>query len=1044
LTRDPTSASRTAAVRAAAAKGVQWLQQQQRDDGSWWLDVQMAPTVSALAQLVMVQLGYAGPDDGERFHRWVVTQANADGSFADNFPAGRDAPAAGGLRATAAVWGALKVSGFGDTHPTVQRAWAFIDAHGGLEAIGKMPMGEDAFSVGPLLAYADLLDPDTLSLRHFPLFQTLIPFANEAMARLVNVGFIYTEQLLAGLVTSLCEGGMRGPVRSLERARVEKLALRFQNDNGSWNDTVNQTLLSMAALHAMGMPVDAEPLQRAAAWVRSSARGDDEQLHYLPIGSAVWDSSLALEALMSAGVAVDEPSLTRGVRWLVDAQLMEDMPAIDAPQDDAPRRGGFAFEDDNSTMPDCDDTGLVLGALGRWQDFAAVSNHHEALVDDVRACIRRGLSWLEGMQHTDGGWGAYMSDQPRRPRGALFARPILDLSGLDWREPKAVLQFLQTTMIEAADVSTAGLTGRVLHGVAVAGPKLTTPGVRSAVDFLFEQQLDGGRWFGRWVVNYCAGTAWALKGLGAAGVARDDPHVVAAVDWLRSVQNDDGGFGETPASYTDARQAGRGPSMPGLTGLVLCGLQRAGFGADPMVLRGIDYLVASMNDEGTWDNAGWQHVWFPPVYFYVLPSADHTYPLEALGRFLETLDGRDPAARDDALLHVRLARADDPVGFDPRTADGGWSPQGLRAWRARGDAAADAFVEATFAKHERGAINALFRLLVHNDDPMPDGVDPAVAAWFTSEGRLPSWADEAKLERAHQFYEREGWKIAFGLFCGALPQTYACANGARVLGQTQQLTQHTRRRILETAQFIFDVMEPGAFTGSGRGIRTTQKIRLLHTAIRHFTLRDASWDLEAWGVPINQEDMAGTVMTFSAVILDVIDAMGDKVDPDDAEAYLHLWCCVGHLLGLEPSLMPHDRADADALMQAMRDDQWAPSPYGHQLAEQLCASMGDYLVVPGGERFAASLIRSVSGDECADLLGLADDQFEVEAARFTMDLFGRLTSAGRQRVKATLFERVATRFMQALVAVQREGKEAPFRLPDSLLHGWGMKRRWWR
>jgi len=1030
-----TQSKRAKAVQAATERSVQHLKGLQRQSGAWWLDVEMAPTVSALAHLVMVQLGYANDDDTRRFHNWVRPLQNEDGSFVDNFMGPGDD---GGLRATAAVWGALKVSGVDNRDDVIRRAGAYIEANGGLDAIAQMPMGEDAFSVGPLLAYGNLIAPNTLALRHFPLVQTLVPFANDIMGKVVNVGFIYTEQLLAGLVTSLIEGGMHGVVRGWERAHVEKLALQFQNKNGSWNDTVNQTILSMAAFHAMGMAADAEPMKKAAKWVQSYQRGDDDTLHYLPIGSAVWDSALVIEALMCAGVDASDEAVEHGVEWLLDAQLTTPMPDIDQPRSGAPRTGGWAFEKDNETMPDCDDTGLVLGALGLFQQSAAVDNDDTKLVNDTRRCIRLATDWLEGMQHDDGGWGAYMSEQPRRQHGVLFERAIMDTKGIDWLNPKAVFDFVDETLQEAGDISTAGLTGRVVHGLCACGLTGDAPGVKAAVDFLLDQQLESGAWFGRWIVNQLAGTGWVLKALGGADVDKNDPHVVKAVAWLRSVQNKDGGFGESPKSYVDPDHAGQGPSMPGLTGLVVCGLQCVGYGDDVMVARAIDYLVKAQRKDGSWDNGGWQHVWFPPVYFYVLPSADQTYPLQALGRFAHDVDDDD---QDMPLLLHRLYAAASAPQVDPRLSSGGWSTKALRQWRKRGDVDADHFIYEMFAKHERTAINDVFKQLVFNDDPMPPGIDPAIVAYFDKHASLPSWADDKKIQRAHDFYEREGWKIAFGLFCGALPQTYAAGNGARVLGQTQQLTQHTRRRILETAQFIFDVLEPGAFGPKGRGIRAAQKVRLLHTTIRHFTLREPSWDVKAWGIPINQEDMAGTMMAFSVIILDVIEGMGEPVDPDDAEAFVHLWTCVGHLIGVEDALMPKDRADGEALMQAIRDDQWQPSPYGKELAQQLTASMADYLVIPGGQQIAASLIRSVSGDKCANILGLPDDRLETMALRFLLDVVGMVSGRVRSHAKATLFDRLATRLMESLVDVQREGKQASFRLPATLLHDWGISSR---
>ena len=101
-------------------------------------------------------------------------------------------------------------------------------------------------------------------------------------------------------------------------------------------------------------------------------------------------------------------------------------------------------------------------------------------------------------------------------------------------------------------------------------------------------------------------------------------------------------------------------------------------------------------------------------------------------------------------------------------------------------------------------------------------------------------------------------------------------DGVAIL-KTGGMRGNTRRRILETAQFVFDVLNLGAFTATGRGVRSTQKVRLMHATIRHLTLMEGQWDSKSWGVPLNQEDLAGTLMTFSVVVLDVFESVGVRL-----------------------------------------------------------------------------------------------------------------------------------------------------------------------
>ena len=65
------------------------------------------------------------------------------------------------------------------------------------------------------------------------------------------------------------------------------------------------------------------------------------------------------------------------------------------------------------------------------------------------------------------------------------------------------------------------------------------------VEFIKREQEPDGSWFGRWGVNYIYGTMLVLRGLEAVGVDYHEPCVQQAVEWLRMMQNPDGGWGET-------------------------------------------------------------------------------------------------------------------------------------------------------------------------------------------------------------------------------------------------------------------------------------------------------------------------------------------------------------------------------------------------------------------------------------------------------------------------------------------------------------------
>ena len=84
--------------------------------------------------------------------------------------------------------------------------------------------------------------------------------------------------------------------------------------------------------------------------------------------------------------------------------------------------------------------------------------------------------------------------------------------------------------------------------------------VTRAIEFIKKDQCSDGSWFGRWGVNYIYGTWQVLRGLKLIGEDMNKGYVRRAVEWFIQHQNDDGGWGESIASYDDPALKGKGPS----------------------------------------------------------------------------------------------------------------------------------------------------------------------------------------------------------------------------------------------------------------------------------------------------------------------------------------------------------------------------------------------------------------------------------------------------------------------------------------------------
>jgi squalene-hopene/tetraprenyl-beta-curcumene cyclase len=134
-------------------------------------------------------------------------------------------------------------------------------------------------------------------------------------------------------------------------------------------------------------------------------------------------------------------------------------------------------------------------------------------------------------------------------------------------------------------------------------------------------------------VNAVAGTAFALVGLGAIGEDLRGSTVRAAVAWLVSHQQEDGGWGDTPASYVDPACAGTGDSTPSQTAWALLGLLAAGGEPRESVARGVDWLVGAQGPDGTWTETATTGTALPGRLYLRRHLDRHTFPLLALGRW---------------------------------------------------------------------------------------------------------------------------------------------------------------------------------------------------------------------------------------------------------------------------------------------------------------------------------------------------------------------------------------------------------------------------
>jgi squalene-hopene/tetraprenyl-beta-curcumene cyclase len=269
------------------------------------------------------------------------------------------------------------------------------------------------------------------------------------------------------------------------------------------------------------------------------------------------------------------------------------------------RPGGWAFQYANPHYPDLDDTAVVAMAMDRMRKSRPTREFDTA--------IERGREWIEGLISRDGGWASFDADNT-----------YYYLNNIPFADHGALL-----------DPPTEDVTARCASFLAQLGQRpVSNALMRGAIEYLRDAQRDDGSWYGRWGMNYIYGTWSVLCALNAAGLDPASEPTSTAADWLVSIQNPDGGWGEDGTSYKlDYRGYERAPSTASQTAWALLGLMAAGRPSDSAVNRGIAYLVRTQHNDGFWSEARFTATGFPRVFYLRYHGYRKLFPLWALARY---------------------------------------------------------------------------------------------------------------------------------------------------------------------------------------------------------------------------------------------------------------------------------------------------------------------------------------------------------------------------------------------------------------------------
>ena len=333
-----------------------------------------------------------------------------------------------------------------------------------------------------------------------------------------------------------------------------------------------------------------------------------------PCMSPVWDTAQAVYALGEAGVPRNDPRMLKAVDWMLAKEVRHKGDwAVKVPNTEP---GGWYFEFNNEFYPDTDDTAQVLLALKQ------VDNPRERYQDQV---AQRAIEWEFAMQCKNGGWGSFDKDNT-----------------------KMIFQYIPFADHNAMlDPPSVDITGRMLEMLAAYGYTRDDKRVQKAIKFIFAEQEPDGSWFGRWGVNYLYGTFLVLRGLEAIGIDQLEPQIQQAAEWIRMVQNSDGGWGESCGTYDEPDTRGIGVSTPSQTAWAMLGLLAAGDDRSDSLAKGVRWLLTRQRPDGSWDETMGEGATrqsiitgtgFPKVFYLAYTMYRHYFPLLALTTYKRAMD----------------------------------------------------------------------------------------------------------------------------------------------------------------------------------------------------------------------------------------------------------------------------------------------------------------------------------------------------------------------------------------------------------------------
>ena len=371
-----------------------------------------------------------------------------------------------------------------------------------------------------------------------------------------------------------------------------------------------------------------------------------------------------------------------------------------------------------------------------------------------------------------------------------------------------------------------------------------------------------------------------------------------------------------------------------------------------------------------------------------------------------------------------------------------WTDSFLNTLREKGDAVADDALRILLADGEVASATKLFHEMQVNDDIHPADHFPEMENFFAHTEQLPRGIDFDRLQRAEDLFNRNVLLGALILLTKSLPEGYQAPNLSIILNISGLLRTKTFKRLLGTLELVLNVTRAKAFESGGKAVITAQKLRLLHAGVRYMTDKYRPEYRPIYGVPVNMEDLLGTTMGFSYLVIDGMRTLGAGWSADEEEDYLYLWKMYALMMGIHPvgdptseEYLPENVSEAEKIYAAYKARHYVTAdrnPEGVALARANLHMLRE--IVPrffrlfGLGALPAVYMQKLMGDEACARLGLAQHKHPVlswlveriDGALKGLDAFG-----------GNVHHHLAERLFQDLIDVTMGG-EVTFTIPTSI------------